>query len=114
MKCDQGQDLLHTSLRCQYPNISERLVQMNTFSTAALCAAFLAPACSLCGAAARRLKLPQITGYLLAGARCSILPALPLYYAPVPTNLSLPKRTETPHLLRCRRGGGAIRAAAAR
>jgi Kef-type K+ transport system membrane component KefB len=39
----------------------------STFTTAALFAAFLAPTCALFGAAAKKIKLPSITGYLLAG-----------------------------------------------
>jgi Kef-type K+ transport system membrane component KefB len=59
--------VLHTSLACQYQAWSHRFFEMNSFSTAALCAVFLAPACSIFGSAAQRFKLPRITGYLVAG-----------------------------------------------
>lgn len=68
MPCaDHGQGVFHTSLACQYQALSHTMFEMNTFSTAALCGAFLAPACGICGAVAQRLKLPRITGFLVAG-----------------------------------------------
>lgn len=40
---------------------------METLSSAALCAAFLAPACGVFGGVATTLRLPSITGFLVAG-----------------------------------------------
>ena len=67
MDCDQGQDIFHTSLTCNYQAAKEHLAEVNLFSTAALAFLFLAPACHIFGSAAQRVKLPRITGYLAAG-----------------------------------------------
>lgn len=67
MPCGHGHGVLHTSLTCQYQALSDKMFQMNDFSSAALCGAFLAPACGMFGVAAQRLKLPKITGFLVAG-----------------------------------------------
>ena len=67
MPCGEGQGVFHTSLACQYHALEHRLFEMNSFSTAALCGIFLAPACAIFGNFAQRLKLPRITGYLVAG-----------------------------------------------
>ena len=40
---------------------------MEALSSAALCAAFLAPACGIFGGVATQLRLPSITGFLVAG-----------------------------------------------
>lgn len=40
---------------------------METLSSAALCAAFVAPACGIFGGVATQLRLPSITGFLVAG-----------------------------------------------
>lgn len=40
---------------------------METLSSAALCAAFVAPACGIFGGVATKLRLPSITGFLVAG-----------------------------------------------
>jgi NhaP-type Na+/H+ or K+/H+ antiporter len=37
------------------------------FASAALSAVFIAPACGVCGSLANKLRLPSITGFLLAG-----------------------------------------------